>query len=381
MIKPLEGIRVLDCSQFLSAPSAGLKLADLGAEVIKIEKKGGGDICRQLYVSNFKIDNDSSLFHAINRNKQGLELDLKTEKAQHVFKELVKTADVVLINFRPGVARKLNLDAETIHKINPKIVYGEITGYGENSPWSSWPGQDLLVQGMSGICYLNGDREQAPLPFGLSMADLAAGEHLCQGILAGLFNAQRTGEGCVIQTELLTSLMDLQFESFTTFLNNGNQLPVRSGFHNANPYIDAPYGIYATKNGYLAIAMCPIVKLAELLDYPELAAFMETHSVEQDSDEIKRKLQEKLLTQPTENWLAILEPADIWCTKVLDWQQMEQNGLFEELKMKQEISSSEGTHFYTTRCPIRIDGEVFTSEKGAPTLGEDNFKFGIKEEH
>ena len=380
MIKPLEGIRVLDCSQFLSAPSAGLKLADLGAEVIKIEKKGGGDICRQLYMSNFKIDNDSSLFHAINRNKKGLELDMKTEKAQIFFKKLVKTADVVLINFRPGVARKLNLDAESIHKINPKIVYGEITGYGENSPWSSWPGQDLLVQGMSGICYLNGDREQDPLPFGLSMADLAAGEHLCQGILAGLFNAQRTGEGCVIQTELLTSLMDLQFESFTTFLNNGNELPVRSGFHNANPYLDAPYGIYTTKNGYLAIAMCPIAKLADLLDYQELANFIKTHTVEQDSDEIKRMLQTKLLTQPTEHWLAILQPADIWCTKVLNWQQMDNAGLFEELKMKQEIHSSEGKHFYTTRCPIRIDGEIFTSEKGAPTLGEDNVKFGIKEE-
>ena len=179
----------------------------------------------------------------------------------------------------------MNLDAESIHKINPKIVYGEITGYGENSPWSSWPGQDLLIQGMSGICYLNGDREQDPLPFGLSMADLATGEHLCQGILAGLFNAQRTGEGCVIQTELLTSLMDLQFESFTTFLNNGNELPVRSGFHNANPYLDAPYGIYATKNGYSAIAMCPIAKLADLLDYQELANFIKTHTVEQDSDE------------------------------------------------------------------------------------------------
>ncbi|MBO0455163.1 CoA transferase [Enterococcus hulanensis] len=379
MSKPLEGIRVLDCSQFLSAPSAGLKLADLGAEVIKIEKKGNGDICRQLYVSNFKIDNDSSLFHAINRNKQGLELDLKNEKAQEKFQALVKTADVILVNFRPGVASKLKLDVDSIHQINPKIVYGEITGYGEDSPWNSWPGQDLLIQGMSGLCYLNGDKDQAPLPFGLSMADLAAGEHLCQGVLAGIFNAQQTGKGCVIQTELLTSLMDLQFESFTTFLNNGNELPIRSGFHNANPYIDAPYGIYETKNSYLAIAMCPIEKLAELLDYQELATFMISHSVEQDSDEIKRMLQEKLITQTTEDWLTILEPADIWCTKVLNWQQMEQAGLFEELKMKQKIISSDGTPFYTTRCPIRIDGEIFTSEKGAPNLGEDNLNFGIEE--
>lgn len=380
MSKPLKGIRVLDCSQFLSAPSAGLKLADLGAEVIKIEKKGGGDICRQLYVSNFKIDHDSSLFHAINRNKQGLELDLKKKEAQAFFAELVKTADVVLINFRPGVAKKISLDADSIHQMNPKIVYGEITGYGSDSPWSSWPGQDLLVQGMSGLCYLNGDKEQAPLPFGLSIADLAAGEHLCQGILAGIFNAQQTGKGCVIQTELITSLMDLQFESFTTFLNNGNELPVRSEFHNANPYIDAPYGIYETKNGYLAIAMCPIEKLAELIDHQELLTFMESHSVEQDSDEIKRIIQAKLITQTTEDWLSALEPADIWCTKVLNWQQMERVGLFEELKMKQEIISSEGTHFYTTRCPIRIDGEIFTSEKGAPNHGEDNLKFGIEED-
>lgn len=380
MSKPLEGIRVLDCSQFLSAPSAGLKLADLGAEVIKIEKPGSGDICRQLYVSDFNIDQDSSLFHAINRNKKGLELDLKSEKAQGHLQELLRTADVVLINFRPGVAHKLHLDADSVHAVNPKIVLGEITGYGTDSPWSDWPGQDLLVQGMSGLCYLNGDRDQPPLPFGLSIADLAAGEHLCQGVLAGLYRAEQTGRGCLIQVELITSLLDLQFESFTTYLNDGNELPLRSQFHNANPYIDAPYGIYETKNGYLAIAMCPIEKLAHLIGHQDLLLFMQSHTVEEDSDEIKRILQDKFITQTTEDWLSVLEPADIWCTGVLNWQQIDHLGLFEDLKMKQEVISAEGTHYYTTRCPIRIDGEILTSKKGAPSLGEDNSSFGIEEE-
>lgn len=149
--KPLEGLVVLDFSQFLSGPSASLRMADLGARVIKIERPPDGDICRKLYISNLDLDGDSTLFHSINRNKESFSVDLKNNAEFTLVKELIKKADVLIENFRPGVMRRLGLDYENVKKINPHIIYGEITGYGHDGPWKHKPGQDLLVQSLSGI--------------------------------------------------------------------------------------------------------------------------------------------------------------------------------------------------------------------------------------
>ena len=245
-MKPLENITVLDFSQFLSAPSAALKLADLGANVIKIERPDTGDICRTLYISNCVIDGDSSLFHAINRNKDGITIDLKDDSSKDLLHDLIKKADVMILNFRPGVAKHLGIDFDSVCKINPEIVYGDITGYGTSGPWKDLPGQDLLVQSLSGLAWLNGNANQPPMPFGLSIADMCAGQHLAQGILAGLIQSKTKKEPVYVQTNLLESILDLQFEVFTTYLNDGHQNPVRSTVNNANAYIDAPYGIYKT---------------------------------------------------------------------------------------------------------------------------------------
>lgn len=194
-MKPLEGITVLDFSQFLSAPSAALRLADMGAHVIKVEKPETGDICRTLYISNCMIDGDSSLFHAINRNKDGITLDLKAEKSKSILADLISQSDVTLFNFRPGVTEKLGLDYDSVKKINPRIIYGEISGYGCKGPWKQKPGQDLLVQSLSGLPFLNGNRNDAPMPFGLSVADMFAGQHLVQGVLSALIKREHSNEG------------------------------------------------------------------------------------------------------------------------------------------------------------------------------------------
>lgn len=189
-MKPLEGITVLDFSQFLSGPSATLRLADLGAEVIKIERPGG-DIARTMYVSDCKIGNDSTLFHAINRNKSGISIDLKQKENLKKIEKLVQKADVAVFNFRPGVAEKLGLSYENLKEWNPRIIYGKISGYGEKGPWKSKPGQDLLAQSLSGVTWLNGNAENAPTPLGLSLADMFAGQHLVQGILAALIKREK----------------------------------------------------------------------------------------------------------------------------------------------------------------------------------------------
>ena len=374
-MKPLEGITVLDLSQFLSAPSATLRLADLGAKVIKIERPGTGDICRTLYISNCVIDGDSSLFHAINRNKESVALDLKDPASRPVLEKLVAQADVMVVNYRPGVAERLGVDYESMKALNPALVYGEITGYGTKGPWVGKPGQDLLAQSLSGICWLNGNANQPPTPMGLSVGDLFAGQHLAQGLLAGILRAKRTGEGAHVEVDLMRSLLDAQFEVFTTYLNDGHKPPVRSVTNNANAFIDAPYGIYSTKDGYLALAMIPVPRLGELIGCEALASYDDPETWHTKRDEIKAIIAEHLLGQTTAHWLSILEPADVWCADVYTWDKLMVTEAFESLKMTQEVSRPNGTTLETTCCPILIDGERPCGGPAAPTVGQDNDKY------
>ena len=178
---PLEGVLVLDMCQFLSGPYCSLRLQDLGARVIKIERPGLGDLSRRLYLSDTEIGGDSTIFHAINRSKESLALDMKDPDDLAALKTLIGKADVVLQNFRPGVIQRIGLDYETLKQDFPGLVYGSITGYGDEGPWVSRPGQDLLAQARSGVMWLNGDDGQGPVPFGLAIADMLAGAALAQG--------------------------------------------------------------------------------------------------------------------------------------------------------------------------------------------------------
>ncbi|MEM0650363.1 CoA transferase [Klebsiella huaxiensis] len=371
-MKPLSGINVLDFSQFLSGPSAALRLADLGASVIKIENPDGGDICRKLYISELQIDGDSSLFHAINRNKKSVTVNLKDVAQKSRLCPLLEQADVVIFNYRPGVSQRLGLDYASLREINPGLIYGEISGYGDSGPWVSRPGQDLLVQALSGLCWLNGNQDQPPLPFGLSVCDIFAGEYLVQGLMAGLVQRASSGSGCLVQVSLLDTILDLQFEVLTTWLNDGRQPPKRSAVNNANAYISAPYGIYPTADGFIALAMASIPRLGNLLGCTALLEFNEPKEWFNRRDEIKRVLLEHLRHKKSEEWLSILEAEDIWCAQVMDWQQLIASEGFQSLKMLQEVRLQSGKTLQTTRCPIKIDGEIFTSAIGAPPLGAHN---------
>jgi len=198
--KPLEGLLVVDFGQFLSAPSASLRLADLGARVIKIERPAGGDICRQLYVSNVMLDGESTVFHAINRNKESFAADLKIGADRGRVRRLVRQADVVIHNFRPGVIERLGFGHEAVRAANPTVVYGEVSGYGAEGPWRDKPGQDLLAQGLSGLAWLSGAADDAPTPMGLAVVDIFAGVHLAQGILACLVRRAASGAFARLRT-------------------------------------------------------------------------------------------------------------------------------------------------------------------------------------
>ena len=371
-MKPLEDYLVIDFSQFLSGPSASLRLADMGARVIKIERLGIGDICRTLYTSNLIMNGESSVFHAINRNKESFEVDLKNEEDGEMVRELLKKADVMIHNFRPGVMERLGFDYQSVVAINPTIVYGEISGYGTEGEWKTKPGQDLLLQSLTGLTSLSGNADSGPVAMGLSIVDMLTGAHLAQGILACLYRKAIHNEGGFIQISMMESAYDFQFETITTFMNDGEQLPERSIKNNANAYLGAPYGIYQTENGYLALAMGSIPVLGKLLECEALLAYTVVADAFTLRDEIKEILAAHLLSNSTAHWLSKLEPADIWCADVLNWNELMAHEGFKVLNMVQEVQMLDGYSYQTTRCPIRIDGELLTSTKGSPKLGQDN---------
>ena len=368
----LEDILVIDFSQFLSGPSGALRLADMGARVIKIEKPGTGDICRELYVSDVMVEGESTIFHAINRNKESYAADLKDPNDLDKIKSLIKQADVLIHNFRPGVMERLGLGYETVKLLNPAIIYSEINGYGEEGPWRSLPGQDLLLQSISGLTWLSNNNDTIPTPMGVAVVDILAGAHLVQGILACLYQRYISGQGALVQVSMLESILDFQFEVLTCFYNDGNELPVRSSVNNGHAYIAAPYGIFKTKDSYLALAMGDIVQLGDLLTCNALKLYADKNDWFIKRDEIKKILAEHLLLSTTENWLNILEPADIWCSKVLDYDSLVKEDGYKVLEMELKVKTGNGLEITTTRCPITVDGKRLLSEKGAPSLGEHN---------
>ena len=368
---PLDGVLVVDLCQFLSGPYASLRLQDLGARVIKIERPDGGDLSRRLYLSDTEIGGDSTIFHAINRSKESLALDLKRPDDVTALKTLLGRADVMLQNFRPGVIGRLGLDYEAVKALNPGIVYASITGYGDEGPWVQRPGQDLLAQARSGVMWLNGDEQQGPVPFGLAIGDMLAGAAVAQGILAALVQKGRTGIGAHIETSLIEALVDFQFEVLTTHLNDGRRPPKRSEFRSAHAYLSAPYGVYQTTDGYLAIAMTPLGKLKDLLGLEALAAYAEDpKSWFGERDAIKRIIADRLAAATTDHWLSVLEPADIWCARVLDWPELMASEGFKALDMLQTVTREDGVSILTTRSPLRVDGQRATTGRAAPLIGE-----------
>lgn len=371
-MKPLEDYLIIDFSQFLSGPSASLRLADLGARVIKIEKPGTGDICRTLYTSDLIMNGESSVFHTINRNKESFAIDFKQPEELAKLKKLLAKADVVMHNFRPGVMERIGLSYEEVKAVNPNVVYASISGYGTKGPFADKPGQDLLLQSLTALTWLTGNEGDGPVPMGLSIVDMLAGAHLAQGILAALYRKVTQNVGALVEVSMLESAFDFQFETITTFFNDGGELPVRTKTNNANAYLGAPYGIYQTKNGYMSLAMGSIPVLAELLSCDDLKQFPENKFIVRD--EIKSILANHLRTQNSEYWLNILEPADIWCANVLNYEQLFAQEGFQVLDFVQQVEMIDGYQYKTTRCPIRIDGEFLTFGKASPKLGQDNEK-------
>ena len=373
MRRPLEGLLVLEFCQFLAGPSAGLKLADLGARVIKIERPVKGDACRQLSIKNLFVGDDSLLFHTINRNKESYAADLKNPEDLERVKQLIAKADVMTHNFRPGVMEKIGLDYTAVQQINPKIIYGMVTGYGNKGPWANKPGQDLLVQSMSGLSYLSGAEGDGPVPFGLAVSDIMCGNHLVQGILAALIKRAKTGKSVLVEVSLLESTLDVQFEVLTTYLNDGGKLPERSAVKgSAHAYLSAPYAIYQTADAYLALAMGNLPKISGIIGCDISSVYVDADSSFEQRDELLRLLAATFKTQSNSHWLKLLEAQDIWCAGVLNYKEATELQVFKDMKIRQTLHLEDGATLDTTRLPIQINGQTLRSDKAAPKTGAGN---------
>ncbi|QOR70551.1 CoA transferase [Ruania alkalisoli] len=374
-IDPLEGFLVLDFSQFLAGPVAALRLADLGARVIKIERPGTGDIGRGLAFAGARAGSDTVSFHAMNRGKESLAADLKNPDDLAIVRRLVEQADVVVENFRPGVMERLGLDYETVRATNPGVVYGSITGYGEEGPWRDRPGQDLLAQSIAGVPWLQADPE--PSPMGIAIADHLASCHLAHGITALLLRRTRTGVGGHVRTSLLEAMVDLQFEMLSVRLTEPAALsqPVR-GPHSAHSYLPAPYGVYPTADGYLSIAMNPVPRIGELLGIAELVEMTDPQTWWEQRSHIETLIADRLRTGTTEAWLMILDQADIWCAPLHTVDELVEHEGFRQIDMVQTLDRAEAdgsrTEVTTTRMPLRFDGVRPRSAAAAPSLGADS---------
>lgn len=363
---PLSGLKVLDFSQFLAGPYATLRLADLGADVIKVERKGKGDLSRYLYVSDVLIDGESTIFHAINRGKRSVAVDLKSEDGKQAIWDLVDGADVVIQNFRPGVIEKLGFGPKEVRARNPRIVYGSVSGYGTENDWAVLPGQDLLAQARSGIMWLTGAEQHGPVAIGLPVADVLAGAALAQGVLALLVRRGITGEGGLVETSLIEAIADLQFELLSTFLNDGRRTPSRPRNNPAHAYLAAPYGVYRTLDGHIAIAMNDLKDMFRTL---EITSSLDGLDPFADRDAIATILAETLETGTTDHWISRLTDDDLWAAPVMDWHELIDSGTLQNLGMIGQ--NARGDHsFDVMLSPLRVDGARPAATGSAPYLND-----------
>lgn len=352
----LKGIRVVSFNHFLLGPVGMQILGDLGADIIAVEPIEGAFQRKWGGVNSKTIDGQTMLFLLGNRNKRSLAIDLKSPEGLEIAKRLTKAADVVCENFRPGVMEKLGLGYSQIAEHNPSVVFAAASGFGANGPYADMPGQDLVIQAMSGLAAITGTAESGPRPVGVSAVDHHAAALLAMGILAALFRRATTGKGCRVDVNLLSAAIDLQIESFTCFLNGKRPDSVAAAKFNAGWYFSAPYGIFPTADGHLAISLTTLATLAEALATPRIAEY--TGADEYDRrDEINALVADVLRQRTNSAWAEILTRHKIWHAPVNDYASVVKDPQVVHNHSFVTLPGATGSPITLVSHPVKYDGK------------------------
>lgn len=350
----LSGIRILSFNHFFMGPAGIQYLADLGADVISVEPIGGA-FQRKWGGANKQVDGQTMLQLAANRNKRSLALDLKSSAGIEIARKLAATADVLGENYRPAVMKKLGLDYEAVRAINPKIIYAAASGFGQTGPYADRPGQDLLIQALSGLAAINGKEPDGARAVGVSAADHHGAALFAMGILAALVRRARTGQGCRVDVSLLSSAIDLQLESFTCYLNGAKPATVRQPRHIAGWYFGAPYGIYRTADGHLALSLSALTTVGEAIDLPALAGIGDAEAYER-REEIADQIAARLLERPTAAWIEVLTRHGVWHAPVNDYADVVADPQVQHNNSFMTVAGATGAPVTMVRHPVRYDG-------------------------
>jgi crotonobetainyl-CoA:carnitine CoA-transferase CaiB-like acyl-CoA transferase len=370
---PLEGIRVLDLTLAMAGPLATQRLGDMGAEIIKIEGPNRPDFTRNAPMLDVSLGGETIPYLSLNRNKKSLALDLKSTKGVAILLDLVEHSDVVLQNMRPGVAKRLGIDFETLQTRNPRIVYVSISGYGDSGPMVARAGQDLLVQCFSGTTF-NAGTSARPHPSPIYLVDVAASHQACEAVLAGLIQRDRCGVSVEANVTLLQAVLEIQIQELTTYLTTGKYAE-RGASPSASVWMEPPYGIYEVLDGYLAIAQSSLATLSAELGSPEIAALAASKPVgSTDSDLVAWRdlvydaVQRALIDRQRDPTIDLLTAADIWCGPVLDYEGLvahpQSEGMFSH------YDHPEAGRIHTLAPTIRFTGAPPVPMRHAPLLGE-----------
>jgi crotonobetainyl-CoA:carnitine CoA-transferase CaiB-like acyl-CoA transferase len=361
----LKGVRIVDLSIAIAGPSGSQLLGDLGAEVIKIEPPGAGEIARDLAP---KLKGESYYILAHNRNKKDVALDLYTEAGKEALHDLVKISDVVYDNLRPGTLERLGADFETVRKINPRIISCSLTGYGSSGPYRDYPGFDDMAEGLSGVYSLNGEPGGRPMRVPVTIADLAGGFFAATGVIAALYDREHTGLGRKVEVNLLDAVMYYLSAHFQFYFTTGEVPRPHGSRHPTTPMA----GIFQTRNGYLVLGpswprIARVINKEWMIDDPRFSTAEERVKNKKDLEDL---IEDGLRQADTEDWLELMHLEDIACAPVYTLDKVVNDPQIVHNKTITTLHHPLCGEIRGIDCPIKIREAKEVEHSPPPTLGQ-----------